>query len=261
MQDLGKITIDITEGGGGAEGISGLASEPDADGAIEAVAQKSAGLATTMATMGTAFAAAFASIVSVAKKVVDALEYMDRVMMDVADDLRSTSPGIQLAEMQNELAMFSTKMRAGFAFGDIIGGTMLERGRIQRILADMKYTTGAIFAVILKPLLRTIGDILELLKSAMPMLIEAFGKLLQGIGGFYGAGSRAMADNPVLESIIQATNPLLWMAFKKGAVIDEWFKMMAKDLRKIADNTEPKIDFNKVNAPFFADLRLMGVKV
>ena len=265
MQDLGRILIDINEkGGGGAEGISGLASgagaAEDAVAAEEAAAESAAGLAASLAAVGAAMAVAFNAIVAGAKMVYAGLSKMHELMMSVASDLRQYSPGIQLADMQNQLKMFGVKMRAGMAYGGFIGGAMLEGGRIERTLMELKFAFGAVSAVILKPILKFAADILDNLKTYLPRILEVLATIMESLGQLFiqtGQMMEKLALNGMFGPIGFSMLPLGLGLQAIGTTVVE----MSKDVRKVARHTEPKIDFNKMNAPFFADLRLMGVKI
>lgn len=268
MQDLGRILIDINEkGGGGAEGISGLASGAGAAGdavaAEEAAAASAAGLASSLAAVGAGLAVAFSAIVTGAKMVYAGLSKMHELMMSVASDLRQYSPGIQLAEMQNQLKMFGVKMRAGMAYGGIIGGAMLEQGRIDRTLTEMKFALGAVSAAILKPILRGVANILDQIKLWLPRLIQLVAMTAEFL-------STAEDKRQSLVESMASEMSYVWNGAQgydisirtaERSPFARILREIARDARSIARHTEPKIDFNKMNAPFFADLRLMGVKI
>ena len=157
MQDLGRIVIDINESGSSkAEGISGIGNmNEDSAGGAAGAAEEIGSLAEVASTAAAAFTVvigAFAAMAKVVGKVADALIALNRFVMEVANDLRDYSPGIQLAEMQNQIAMVNTKFRAGMQYGGAIGAQMLEVGRIERSFVEIKAAFAGIGSIFLKPI-------------------------------------------------------------------------------------------------------------
>jgi len=254
MQDLGRIVIDINEQGSAkAEGISGIANmaEGEGGGATEAIAEVGAlaEVASTAAVAFTAVVGAFAALAKVVGKVGEALMALNRFVMEVANDLHDFSPGIQIAEMQNQIAMVYTKFRLGMQYGGAIGGQMLEVGRIDRSLLELKSAAGGIGAVFLKPITKFVADILDYVKGFIPKVIEYLASYADSLGKFF-----EMISNGSSKLGLPA-----WLS-SSAMSLSKSFYQIGQDLRAIKRNTDPAIDYAAMNEPFLQDLRLMGVQ-
>lgn len=251
MQDLGRILIDINEKGGGgkAEGQSGIANvEGVAEDAGAAIAEDVGSAASEMTALGSVAAgvsAAFAgvtvavgAIIKVVDKVVRAMVWMHEQVMSFANDIADFSVGIQLAEMENELKMMSTKFRLGAAVGGQVGAYMKEVGALERTMLELKGVMAGIFATILRPILHAVNRVAEWLENNLLGVIEAIGKAIMSMGSPTG------------------------FAFSKSIYeIGKSIMQIAQDARGIKNNTAPVPDFSDINAGFLNDLRLMGAKI
>ena len=254
MQDLGRIVIDINESGSSkAEGISGIGNmNEDSAGGAAGAAEEIGSLAEVASTAAAAFTVvigAFAAMAKVVGKVADALIALNRFVMEVANDLRDYSPGIQLAEMQNQIAMVNTKFRAGMQYGGAIGAQMLEVGRIERSFVEIKAAFAGIGSIFLKPITKGVADVADYMKGFIPKVIEYLATYADGLGKLFASLS-AGSSKLGLPSWLSSSTLSLSKAFYQ----------MGRDLRSIKQNTDPKIDYGAMNEPFFQDLRLMGVK-
>lgn len=269
MQDLGRIVIDINEKGSSqAEGISGIGKMNAAESELESAASAAEEIAVLAEMAGVASAAfaaasmAFGMLVKAVGEVGKALMALNQFVMEVASDLRDYSPGIQLAEMQNQLAMVNTKFRMGMQYGGAIGAQMTEVGRIERAFVEIKSAFGGIGAVFLRPITKMVADIADVLKDSLPSIIEFLAKVADAIAEMFKNSSAATDMATWLGSKLGMPS-LLGLGLAGGifsAKMVQVFTQMGIDLRAIKHNTDPKIDYSKMNEPFLSDLRLMGVK-
>ena len=252
MQDLGKITIDVTE----TPGEGGIAAAGGGD--------RTGGgfsIAAVLSQTGTAISgallpaigvvkAAFGFLAGAVRKAIDGLVQMHRFIMDFAEDIREFSPAIQLAEMQNEIEMVRTKMSLAAGTGAAVGQQILQAGRIERSILQIRGFVAGIGAVFLAPITKAVADLLEWLQKFLPKIIDAIASILDGIGNFLaqvlpGSGFARMLgiSDVTLRNAGQA------------------FFQMAADIRAIKNNTSPMQNYTQLNQPFIDDLRLMGAKI
>jgi hypothetical protein len=132
-------------------------------------------------------------------------------------------------------------MRASAVSGGALARRELAQGRIERVLFRVSDLLGRIGAIAVAPILELLANLLEFVeKKIAPTLslvglailgtIKLFGQFLQRIPGF--------------------------MAYGLGA--EAWAVDMIKALNRLGTNTDP---IYQGNAPFIADLRLMGAKI
>jgi len=267
MQDLGRIVIDINEQGGGqTEGISGVGDMDDGGGGMAEAAEDIGAMASAASFASTAFTAVagvFAVMTKVVNEVGKALLALNRFVLEVANDLRDYSPGIQLAEMQNQIAMVNTRFRMGMQYGGAIGAQMLEVGRIERTFVELRSSLAAMGAIFLRPITKYIADILEYVKSFLPAIAE-------GLAAFAEAVSKIVEARKTATDYIAAGMSYVWngqqgydisMATNEGSAGAKLLRDIARSLRNL-DRKAPdqKIDYGAMNEPFLADLRLMGMK-
>jgi hypothetical protein len=267
MQDLGRIVIDINEKGGGqTEGISGVGDMDGGGGGMAEAAEDIGAMASAASFASTAFTAVagvFAVMTKVVGEVGKALLALNRFVLEVANDLRDYSPGIQLAEAQNRMAMVFTKFRMGMQYGGAIGAQMLEVGRIERTFVELRSSLAAMGAIFLRPITKYIADILEYVKSFLPAIAE-------GLAAFAEAVSKIVEARKTATDYIAAGMSYVWngqqgydisMATNEGSAGAKLLRDIARSLRNL-DRKAPdqKIDYGAMNEPFLADLRLMGMK-
>jgi hypothetical protein len=267
MQDLGRIVIDINEKGGGlTEGISGIGDMDGAEGGMAEAAEDIGAMASAASFASTAFTAVagvFTVLTKVVGEVGKALLALNRFVLEVASDLRDYSPGIQLAEMQNQIAMVNTRFRMGMQYGGAIGAQMLEVGRIDRAFVELRSGLAAMGAIFLQPITKYIADILEYVKSFLPAIAE-------GLAAFAEAVSKIVESRKTATDYIAAGMSYVWngqqgydisMATNEGSAGAKLLRDIAKSLRNLdRKQPDPKIDYGAMNEPFLADLRLMGMK-
>jgi hypothetical protein len=272
MQDLGRIVIDINEKGSAkAEGISGVGQMAGAESGAESAAAagdeigalaSAAGLASTAFT---AVAGVFAVMTKVVGEVGKALLALNRFVLEVASDLRDYSPGIQLAEMQNQIAMVNTRFRMGMQYGGAIGAQMLEVGRIERAFVEIRSAFAGMGAIFLRPITKYVADVLENLKEYLPKITEAMAKAAEAVAvmvqlSSYGGTSSVLARMAVGYNYGEQGKELFDFMNPAGGIVAT-FREMARDLRALNRKTpDPKIDYGAINQPFLADLKLMGMK-
>jgi len=266
MQDLGRIVIDINEKGSGGEteGISGMAK---AGGTATAAAEELGMAANTVALIGelsvvaAGIGAAFGALYKASVEVGKALLALNRFVLEVANDLRDYSPGIQLAEMQNQIAMVATRFRDGMQYGGAIGAQMMEVGRIERAFVELKSALGAIGAIFLRPITKMVADMAEVMRDYIPKLFDLAANIAMIISTVLNSIAQ---DLTKLYSFLPGVSPgLFGSAVGGNIVLSVWaqkFADMATSLRAIKRNTDPKIDYGAMNQPFLADLKLMGMK-
>jgi hypothetical protein len=256
MEDLGRIVIDVNAtGDGGAGGGTGSRMLQRVGGAltqagIGMIQGQGAGGAlaaqglTKLAAMGTAGGAIAAPLIAVGvagialKKTFD---FLNAAAKRLTDTLRDYSPQIMLADAMNEILMFQEKMRASAASGGVLARRELAQGRIERVLFRVSDLLGRIGAIAVAPILELLANLLEVVeKKIAPTLslvglavlgsIKLIGQFLKNIPGFMALGIGAEA----------------------------WAVDMIKALNRLGTNTDP---IYQGNAPFIADLRLMGAKI
>lgn len=251
MQDLGKITIDVTESPG--EGGIAAAGGGDRTGGFSmgaVLGQTGSAIAGAIMPALAVAKEAFGMLVGAVRKAIDGLVAMHRFIMDFADDIREFSPAIQLADMQNEIEAVRTKMGLAAGTGAAIGSQILQAGRIERSILQIRGFVAGIGAVFLAPITKMIADLLEWLQKFLPRVIEAIAAILDGIGNFIGT---ILPGSGVAK--------LLGVSDVTLRNVAQTFYQMAADIRSIKQNTSPMQNYTALNQPFIDDLRLMGARI
>lgn len=259
MQDLGRIVIDINEGGGGkTEGVSGIGNIAEAAGgeaegaeAAAAAAEELGALAAVSAGVAAAFAAIATVVVgavAVLKQVIKAMQWMHVQIMDFASSIADFSPDIALAEMDNQLKMAETKFQMGAAVGGQIAGYIGEIGGIERTITEIRGYMAGIFAAILKPIMRAVNAGLDYLKQFLPAIIDGIASLIDGLGNF-------------MDGFAQFAGRFSDSVGNAIGVVAHAVHDMAKDIRSIKTNTQKDPNFSQINQAFINDLRLMGARI
>jgi hypothetical protein len=199
---------------------------------------------TKLAAMGTAGAIAAAPLIAVGvagialKKTFD---FLNTAAKNLTESLREYSPQIMLADAMNEILMMQEKMRASAVSGGALARRELAQGRIDRVMFRVSDFLGRIGAIVVAPILEGVAKVLEgIEKKVMPTLlliarmiagaIKIFMQILKFVPGFQ----------------------------MYGMVGEIWINDVINSLKKLANNTSP---IYQGNAPFIADLRLMGANV
>lgn len=278
MQDLGKITIDINEGGKASAGgaASGGASAPTAksimgqgaskvldfagksiDGAAGFVSKAMMGIG---AAVGVA-TVAFGAVVQAVKAVAAALMALHKFIMDVAGELRDFSPGIQLAELGNDLNMMLTKFRLGNQYGAGIGAQIKEAGRVDRATLEIKTALAGMGSAFLRPITKLLADILEKIVQYLPKIINFLAGVASVMTEISKYSTHAGVSREAARALVPGGGLMLFDAVNPESGIVKMWRDIANDLRAINRNTRPDVDYKALNAPFLADLALMGAKI
>jgi len=278
MQDLGKITIDINEGGGssaggaasgggssGAKAVKstlGLMKTLDAagkavDGAIGMIGKALVGISVAVGVAS----AAFGVLISVVKAVADALLSLHKFIMETAGEIREYSPGIQMAEMGNEITMMLTKFRLGSQYGGSIGSQIKEAGRVDRATLEIKTVLASMGSVFLRPITKLLGEILESIVRSLPKIINvmaSFAKYMAEASKYatYGGASREAARKFIPAGGLD----LFDWAMPESPIVKLW-RDIERELRSLNRKTPDPNNYRALNAPFLADLALMGARV
>jgi hypothetical protein len=246
MQDLGKITIDINEGGGSSAGGAAGGIGKAMSGGLSVAALASEMVSGIITAIYSALKIAVVQIIKAAKMIYDAFMQLRQFVLEFVDDIREYSPAVQLADLGNEMAMMGEKMRAANMGGALAARVVSAEGEIERSLFRFRSVFATAGAAIVVPILNQVSKVLQYLETWLPKVIDTIGYLIE----FYGKGWQ-MAS-----------------AFLPDSMGGDFFKnlgvaieQIGKDIREINLNTKPEIDFSELNKPFLDDLRLMGARV
>jgi hypothetical protein len=280
MQDLGKITIDINEGGGSSAGGAAAGGASSGSGAVKSIlgqgmnkALDAAGksidgaanmASTALAGIGVAIgvaSAAFGVLVSGVKAVADALLSLHKFIMEMAGEIREYSPGIQMAEMGNEITMMMTKFRLGSQYGASIGSQIKEAGRVDRATLEIKTVLASMGSVFLRPITKLLGDILESIVRSLPKIINVMAAFANYMAEASKYATYAGASREAARKFVPAGGlDLFDWANPESPIVKMW-KDIATELRAINRKTPDSNNYKALNAPFLADLALMGAKI
>ena len=257
MEDLGRIVIDVNATGGGAAGGGqgsrmlqsvggsltkagmGLLQGQGAAGSQAAeVIQGLMGKGVAGATGGAMLLGAAAGAIAL-KKTFDSL---NAAAKQLTESLREFSPDVMIADVTNEILMFQQKMQAASQSGAALARRELAQGRIDRAMFTLQSQLGRIGAIITGPLLEALADLIE---AIVQKAIPAFENVIKGVVTALYEGLK----------IARYTNPLMYAM--SGPIL-RFYEGILNALNGIAANTAP---IYQGNAPFIADLRLMGAKI
>jgi hypothetical protein len=228
MQDLGKITIDINEGGGSSAGGAAGGIGKSMSGGLSVAALASEMVSGIITAIYSALKIAVVQIIKAAKMIYDAFMQLRQFVLEFVDDIREYSPAVQLADLGNEMAMMGEKMRAANMGGALAARVVSAEGEIERSLFRFRSVFATAGAAIVGPILQQVAKVVELYGIGLQMAASV---LPTSMGGDF---------------------------FKNLGVSIE---QIGKDIREINLNTKPEIDFSELNKPFLDDLRLMGARV
>lgn len=249
MQDLGKITIDINEGGGSSGG--GAASSDQLQDILPSKSDLAVGMGASLfgpiaAGIAVALKKVTEYLIAAAVKIYQAFMKLREWVLKFADDIRQYSPAIMLEDLNNELQMMTTKMGAAQMGGRLTAGVVAQEGRVERSLFRMQAYLSTVSAAIVGPIMKGVANILEYLESWIPKIIDAIGAMIEA----FGIG-------------IQAVSNMLPAGYGGN-----FFKSLGKDIEKIGNdvrqvkmNTAPAMNYGDLNKPFINDLRLMGATI
>jgi hypothetical protein len=251
MQDLGKITIDINEGGGSSGGGAASSDKIQLEDFLPSKSDTKVVLSSAIigpAAAGIALLVKKFSeiLIKAATKIYEAFMKMREWVLKFADDIRQYSPELMLADLNNELQMMTTKMGAAQMGGRLTAGVVAQEGRVERSLFRMQAYLSTVSAAVVGPIMKAVANILEYLESWIPKIIDAIGAMIEALG-----------------LTIQAMSNILPAGYGGS-----FFKSLGKEIEKIGNdvrqvkmNTAPAVNFGDINKPFINDLRLMGATI
>lgn len=248
MQDLGKITIDINEGGGSSAGGAGGSNLSDI---LPSKSDLAVGLVGNL--MGPVVAAVAIAVKKIAEhliaaavKIYEAFMQLRRWVLEFADDIREYSPAVQLADLGNEMAMMGEKMRAAQMGGALVSSVVSAEGQVERSMFRIRSVLATAGAAVVAPVMQLVAKALKYLETWLPQIIDTIGKIIEMIGRAIQTAASFLPES------------MGGNFFKKLGLSIE---AIGNDVRGIKINTEPEIDFSELNEPFLNDLRLMGARV
>jgi hypothetical protein len=241
MQDLGKITIDINEGGGSsAGGASGGMSS-----SLPKLSSVSEMIGPVISALASAAKVVAGLAIKAAKQIYEAFMKLRQFVLAFVDDIREYSPAVQLADLGNEMAMIGEKMRAANMGGKLAANVVSAEGEVERSMFRIKSVLATAGAAIVGPIMRQLARALQYLETWLPKILDTIGKILEWLGSAIQTASKLLPPNP-------------GGFFKElGSSIEK----IGKDIREINLNTKPNVNFSELNKPFLDDLRLMGARV
>lgn len=246
MQDLGKITIDINEGGGSSAGGAAGGMGKAMSGGLSIAALASEIVGAIIGAIAAAAKVVVGLVIKAVSKLYEAFMQLRQFVLAFVDDIREYSPAVQLADLGNEMAMMGEKMRAANMGGALAAKVVSAEGEIERSLFRFRSVFATAGAAIVGPILQQVAKVLQYLETWLPKVIDIIGRLVE----LYGIGLQMAAS--VLPTSMGGD------FFKNLGVSIE---QIGKDIREINLNTKPEIDFSELNKPFLDDLRLMGARV
>jgi hypothetical protein len=256
MQDLGKITIDINEGGGSSAGgaPSGASGGSGGGGGINIQAIMSAA-ASALSFVASVVKKAFDEVAKAARYIYDSLMRLHSFIMGFADDIREYSPAIQLAEMGNELEMMAKKMRMSAVTSPFIAAQMVQSGRVERAMLEIRGFTASLGAIFLEPITKAVADILENIVVRLPEIIEAIYEAAKSGGSMSMKFGQALVENHAIFGVGGMTLGAWLIQFGAAAI------NISKGVKKLADRADAEMSLSDLNKPFLNDLRLMGARI
>ena len=246
MQDLGKITIDINEGGGSSAGGAAGGMGDSVSDSLPMMASVSAMLGPVVGALAAASKVAADLAIKAAKQIYEAFMKLRQWVLQFADDIREYSPAVQLADLGNEMAMMGEKMRAAKMGGALVSNVVSAEGQVERAMFRIRSVLMTVGAAIVAPIMKQIAQGLKYLETWLPQIIDTIGKVLEWVGRAIQAASNALPSS------------MGGNFFKKLGLSIE---AIGSDIRAIKINTEPEVNFSELNEPFLNDLRLMGARI
>ena len=251
MQDLGKITIDINEGGGSSAGGAASSDKIQLEDILPSKSDLAVGMGASLfgpiaAGIAVALKKVTEYLIAAAVKIYQAFMKLREWVLKFADDIRQYSPELMLADLNNELQMMTTKMGAAQMGGRLTAGVVAQEGRVERSLFRMQAYLATVSAAIVGPIMKGVANILEYFEIWIPKIIDSIGAMIEAFG-----------------VAIQAASNMLPAGYGGN-----FFKSLGKEIEKIGNdvrqvkmNTAPAVNFGDINKPFINDLRLMGATI
>lgn len=290
MQDLGKLVIDINEGGAAGIGPAGAPSAGpaprrgfdareefqrlygSATGKVAAARDLASFLRTpTLANVGNIigpganvatmlgralpllgpFAIGIAALGSAAFVAMRGLMAVRNVMMSLGERIAAVSPQIAMAKAYQQMLEFRTAMQVNRESGGIVARQMRAEARIDSAIMRLQSKLVNEFG----PLVVVLTEKLEVLLDGV---ISWINRMLESIGGVTGL---LQAYGDFLTSL--GENPLMYLFPLQKWIMSEMGPMLKKlgfDVEAVRRNTAPTANF-ETNEAFINDLKLMGVPI
>ena len=246
MQDLGKITIDINEGGESSAGGAASGMAGGMSGSLPKLSSVSSMIAPIIGALASAAKIVVALVMKAVTQIYDAFMKLRKFVLAFVDDIREYSPAVQLADLGNEMAMVGEKMRAANMGGRLGANVVSAEGEVERSMFRIRSVFATAGAAIVGPIMKQVAKGLQYLETWLPKIIDTIGQVIQMIGRAIETASSLLPKSMGGDF------------FKNlGVAIEK----IGKDIREINLNTKPGIDFSELNKPFLDDLRLMGARV
>ena len=263
MEDLGRIVIDVNATGGGAAGggqgsrmmdrIGGAAQVAGGamtraglgmiagEGAAGAMVSRMLGGMAGAGAAGAAIAGPLIVVAAAGIALKKTFDFLNAAAKKLTDTLRDYSPQIMLADAINDILMMQEKMREGAVGGATLARRELAQGRIERVLFRFEAFLGRFGSIVVTPILEGIANLMEFFEKMLGQFINyVIGFTMRALGKMF----EMMRQNPMLMAL--------------GIFGGGWVRDMINALNRLGTNTDPGY---QGNAPFIADLRLMGVKI
>ena len=194
------------------------------------------------------FAAVFAAAVAVGATVA-AFMLAKRTLTNFAESIKDYSAKVTAAQARADYMRQSALIRAGMGTsGTAAARLTLEQGRFDAAMTRLMSALAPLLQTVVVPVMRVLTKVLTYLAAIAQAIATTMGNLSGFLADFYSiAGTIMMPFNPL-------AGVIAWE-------MSEEFEEMNKTLKEIKKNTNPDmdIDYAEANAPFIADLALMGV--
>jgi len=289
-EDLGKLIIDINEGGGAGVGPAGTPSSGPAPrrvgfdpreqfnrmvsgletrresarelasfiraptlanvGQIIGPGSSTAGLMGKLLPVMGPLALGIAAVGSAASIAISALKGVRNMMRALGEEIGGVSPQIQMAKAYEQMLKFRTAMQVNRESGGIIARQMRADAQIEAQLLRLRSKIVAEFG----PLVTAAT---AMLIKAVDGMITAFTKLMEWLGGMGNVLKK-------IGSFMASYAPLFGVLGPSGmalaAQLGPLLYKLGVDVEGIKRNTTPTGKF-ETNDSFIADLKMMGVVI
>jgi hypothetical protein len=175
--------------------------------------------------------------------------FMRRTLMAFAEKVQDYSAAVTAAQTQAEYTRQVALIRAGMgASGYAASRAVGQQGKFDAAIIRLQAALAPILNSVVTPVMKVLTKIVNFVASIAEMLTN----LLIGLSGTLAELYSTLAP------VVKLFNPIGGMIMEE---MGEEFAHMNKTLKDIKKNTDPDadIDYAAANAPFIADLALMGV--
>lgn len=194
-------------------------------------------------------AAAFAAAAVAVGVTVATFVLAKRTLANFAESIKDYSAAVTAAEARADYMRQSALIKAGMgSSGTAAARITLQQGRFDAAMTRLMSALAPLLQSFVVPVMRVLTKIITYVAA----IAEVLATTLTNISGF-------LADlYGVLGMVIMPFNPVAGLIMQE---MGEEFEQMNKTLKDIKKNTSPDmdIDYAQANAPFIADLALMGV--